>query len=178
MGSIQQRAASAPPRVRRIHEKEEQLALRDVNGAIADDTMRGVDRDQKRIGRRMVANQLIPVLRREHRPSSQLTKERPALTHSRVEHRADRRSVLRDRASQRELACGHRINSVHGLKDVRSQRARRRGVRVVDPKATELPHDSAPPIDLAASGGLTEHRLAEAVLDGPPIGRWGQVAGG
>ena len=67
----------------------EHLTVSWTNGCVTVDAFGFVDRDQEHIRRRMVGNELIPVLRREHRLGDELAKVGPARADRRVEDSSD-----------------------------------------------------------------------------------------
>jgi len=90
VSSGEEHAADPVPGVVRMTEEEEQLTVLRVSGGVTDDAFGCVDRDQEHIRRQMVGDELIPVLRREHRLGDQLAEVGPAGADRRVEDRPDR----------------------------------------------------------------------------------------
>ncbi len=91
-----------------MNEQKEHLTVSWMNGRVTDDAFGFVDRDQEHIRRRMVGNELIPDLRREHRLGDEFAKLGPARAYRGVEDSSDGRSVSGDGGSKSD---SHRLQS-------------------------------------------------------------------
>jgi hypothetical protein len=106
----EQHAPNASTREVGIDEQQVQLSVIGLHGREADDSTALVDGNEQRARRRMVGDELVPVLGREHRTLGRRTEERPAVAHGGIEHVADRAGVLR-----RSPAHGHSFRHDTGL---------------------------------------------------------------
>ena len=118
VGGVQQCAADAPPGVRRVDEHQKYLPRFGMHGDVADHAMPSVGRDEQRVRRRVVGDQLIPVPCRVHRWLRGVAKERPARPHRGVEDRSNPLGILSERAAHRELARGG-LGSLHTIEHAR-----------------------------------------------------------
>jgi hypothetical protein len=94
---------------RRRYERREGTSHRQLDERLCNRRRFGfVTRDQEHIRRRTVGNELIPVLRPEHRLGDELAKVGPARAHRRVEDSSDGRGVSGDGGSKCD---SHRLQS-------------------------------------------------------------------
>ena len=96
MGCGEQRAADPTSAVFGMNEEQEHLAVVRVDSGVSNDAIGPVVRDQERVWRPVVGNQLVPVLGREHRLIYELAQVCPAGTDGGVEDRPNRRRVCRN----------------------------------------------------------------------------------
>ena len=111
-------AANPATGVGGMNEEKEHLTVSWMNGRVTDAAVGFVDRDQEHIRRRMVGNELIPVLRREHRLGDELAKVGPARAYSRVEYSSDgiARRLLASRIPARFAYIGRSVSGDGGSK--------------------------------------------------------------
>jgi hypothetical protein len=106
MRCFEERTADPATGVRRMHEQQEPLAVFRMNGRVADDAFRLVDRNQERVRRRMLGDELLPVPWPEHRPGRKPPEIGPSGARRSVEDRPDRRRIVghyRPQADSRRL---------------------------------------------------------------------------
>jgi hypothetical protein len=91
-----------------------------MDGGESDHAVRVIGRDEQRVWRRVVDDELVPVARREHRTLHTLSEEGPSIAHRCGEHCGNRLRVLGGGTPEREvlrIARVRRASVAHSAQD-------------------------------------------------------------